>query len=302
VAAAGLAALSLGWATQPSLPTKLPEAPKLPERPQLPGKYPMIPGREPTGPSKDDIEVPPREMQLGVVYRTISGKERQVTFTSEALNERINGFTNDVHGYAVRGGDAISADLKAGRWRFKVDSLRTGIAMRDQHLTEPNWLDAAKFPYVEFTFKKVKDIKPVDADAALDTSEPHEPLTKDAKAFTCTLEGELTLHGVTKSVTLPGATITLLPESEETKKLAPGNLMRIRVAYDVLLSDYGVSNDIIAVRKKVAEKISIVTDLVLNQISPAVDEQSLPGKLIPKDLAPDRPKVPEKPELPRPFP
>lgn len=60
-----------------------------------------------------------------------------------------------------------------------VSSINTGEPQRDQHLKSPDFFDAAKYPTITFKSKKVES---------------------DADGFKIT--GDLTMHGVTKTVTL----------------------------------------------------------------------------------------------------
>jgi len=60
-----------------------------------------------------------------------------------------------------------------------VTSVDTGVAQRDNHLKSPDFFDAAKFPSATFVSKSV---------------------TKSGDGYT--VVGDLTLHGVTKPVTL----------------------------------------------------------------------------------------------------
>lgn len=62
----------------------------------------------------------------------------------------------------------------------KTASITTGIGQRDEHLKSPDFFDAAKNPEITFETKGLKKI------------------SKDKYQIT----GDLTLHGVTKSVTL----------------------------------------------------------------------------------------------------
>ncbi|NBV07147.1 MAG: polyisoprenoid-binding protein [Proteobacteria bacterium] len=63
---------------------------------------------------------------------------------------------------------------------IKIDSLVTGLPKFDKHLKSADFFDAEKFPTTKFVSKKIK-------------------VTGKNKAK---IEGELTLHGVTKPVTL----------------------------------------------------------------------------------------------------
>ncbi len=72
-------------------------------------------------------------------------------------------------------------DLTKSQVEFSADvaSIDTGDAKRDEHLKSPEFFDVAKFP--KLTFKSTK-------------------ITKAGKGYK--LKGELTIHGVTKEVTL----------------------------------------------------------------------------------------------------
>ena len=63
---------------------------------------------------------------------------------------------------------------------FPIDKVRTTVAALDEHLQTPDFFDAAKYPIARFVSTKVTA---VGDDAA-------------------TIDGNLTLHGVTKPVTL----------------------------------------------------------------------------------------------------
>jgi polyisoprenoid-binding protein YceI len=73
------------------------------------------------------------------------------------------------------------ADLTKSTVEFSADvvSIETGDAKRDEHLKSPDFFDAAKFPKLTFTSTKI---------------------TKAGKGYK--LKGNLTIHGVSKEVTL----------------------------------------------------------------------------------------------------
>jgi polyisoprenoid-binding protein YceI len=150
-------------------------------------------------------------------------KRDVVTFTSHAPLETIVGTTADVTGFVTVNLDDIKSSAKA---RFEVDlaTLKTGIGMRDGHMRD-NFLETAKFPKAIFELTKVDSIS--------------QNKLEDQKQIQLWLEGNFTVHGVTKAITIP-ATITYFKESEQTKARIDGDLLHVTVAFDLLLSDYSI--------------------------------------------------------------
>lgn len=64
--------------------------------------------------------------------------------------------------------------------KIQVASITTGDEKRDSHLRSPDFFDAAKFPTITFKSKRVKQTGPESGD----------------------IVGDLTMHGVTKEITL----------------------------------------------------------------------------------------------------
>ena len=96
---------------------------------------------------------------------------------------------------------------------FRIDSLVTGVAKLDEHLKSKDFFDAAQFPTASFASTKV------------------EVTGKD----TALVHGNLTLHGVTKPVTL----------NVHLNKMAP-NMMKkqtagFSAAATIKRSDFGIS-------------------------------------------------------------
>lgn len=200
-------------------------------------------------PSGKTLVVPAGQAKRGTVYHAISGRERQVFFTSDAPLEQIKGQSSEVIGYAIAGKGSSEANLVGGEWHLPVESLRTGIPLRDEHLAGGDWLDASSFPDIVFQINDVRSAKLVRKTDAFRT-------------YDVTLAGEFTIHGVTNEVTLPSTTLTFMNESKATRKVADGNLLAIRVEYTVTLSDYGITHPIIG--EKVANEVVIDTSLYLS--------------------------------------
>ncbi len=211
----------------------------------------------PLSAANDPLFIPPQPPEeaatLGVVYRTIVGREAQVTFTSDAPVEDIVGKSNEVAGYAIVGpGEGPPTILKA-EWALPVDSLATGIPLRDEHMVSKEWLDAESFNDIRFKLAALEEV------SAIKQGE-------DFSTWSVTLVGEMTLHGVTRTMRVPDARLSFLKESDRTRSIAPGDLMLLRCDYEVRLSDFGVRH------RDVPDKVSDTIQLSqLLRLSTAID-------------------------------
>jgi polyisoprenoid-binding protein YceI len=109
---------------------------------------------------------------------------------------------------------------KTGGGRITVDlaSLDTGIALRNDHMRSPGWLDTAKHPSAVFEVTSVQ--------------------ARANNQFSVT--GKFTLRGVTKTVTTT-ATVRHMKASPQTEKAGfKGDVLQVRASFPVKLSDYGV--------------------------------------------------------------
>jgi polyisoprenoid-binding protein YceI len=160
-----------------------------------------------------------------------------VTFMLDAPLEVINGLSNKVAGTIIVEGTKVS-----GKLSVPVSSIKTGNETRDEHLQNEKWLDAAKYPDIAVEFKDVA------LPAAL---EPSQPLKVQTKA-------QFTIHGVTREEPVE-VTATLLKESADTKKRAPGDLLRVRAKFQIPLEAYKI-NRTGALILKVAEVADVSVD------------------------------------------
>lgn len=137
-----------------------------------------------------------------------------IAFESRMEVEDILGTTRSVSGN-------VSLD-PSGSGSFlvevPVDSLRTGIDMRDEHLRSEMWLDAARHPKLRFEGTKLRKL--------------------DEKRYEAT--GTFTMHGVAKPLTVT-LDVQKIPSDRATKAgLAPGDWVRVRGEFPVKLSAHGV--------------------------------------------------------------
>lgn len=171
-----------------------------------------------------------------------------IGFHSAAPLEDIHG---QVQGFAGSFKlDANKPESFAGAFTVKVEQMSSGIPLRDEHMRSEGWLNAKKHPEISL---KVESFKQKEAKGGVITGE---------------LVGEITLHGVTKPISIP-TTLNYLVESDKTKKLAPGNLVRIKSSFSVSLKDHGIAVGNAAVGEKVSEQIKLDVSCIASDVPPA---------------------------------
>lgn len=189
--------------------------------------------------------VPTALVGQGIVYHTLAGREAQVTFTSKAPLENIVGKSNAVVGYVVAGPVDSPADLVGAQWLLPVDSLATGLPLRDAHIADHEWLDSQSFPVISFKLTNVEEVTEVKSGDGFST-------------WSLTLVGEMTMHGETKTIRVKNARLSFINASEKTKKIAKGDLCFLKCEYRVRMSDFGIRH------KDVPNKVS--DEIVLRQM------------------------------------
>lgn len=123
----------------------------------------------------------------------------------------IPGFFRDFSG--VVNYDAKDVTRSTVEFTAKTTSIDTGNNGRDNHLRSADFFEVAKFP--ELTFKSTK-------------------IAKKGKSWLVT--GDLTIKGVTKSITFPFNIVGFLPPTERT-----GGRMGIVASTTIKRSEYGIT-------------------------------------------------------------
>jgi polyisoprenoid-binding protein YceI len=150
-----------------------------------------------------------------VVYRV---KHLNTSFAWGRFNDIKGAFTLD------------ESNPVEGRFEFQVkaDSIDTADPKRDQHLKSPDFFNAVQFPAI--TFKS-------------------QSITKSANGYDVT--GDLTLHGVTKPVTLK------VVQTGAGKNMTGTPIAGIETSFNLKRSDFGMSKMIPAVGDDVWVNVSI---------------------------------------------
>lgn len=148
----------------------------------------------------------------GGTYK-VDGGHTQVVFAWDHM-----GFTNNIGTIAEPTGtltlDKANPAASKVSVTFQIAKLRTGVSALDEHLMKADFFDAAKFPTATFVSTSVKPDGANGAD----------------------ITGNLTMHGVTKPVTLDalfyGAGIQPMSKKENVGFVATGTIKR---------SDFGMA-------------------------------------------------------------
>lgn len=137
----------------------------------------------------------------------VDGGHTQVVFAWDHM-----GFTNNAGTIAEPTGtltlDKANPANSKVEVTFQIANLRTGVAKLDEHLMKPDFFDAAKFPTATFVSTSVKPEGATGAE----------------------ITGNLTLHGITKPVTLDaefyGAGVQPMSKKENIGFVATGTIKR----------------------------------------------------------------------------
>ncbi|HVE39197.1 MAG TPA: YceI family protein [Planctomycetota bacterium] len=158
---------------------------------------------------------------------------------SETEAETITAKTSVIAG--VLGIDKAKGIGKV-RLAVPVDELQTGIALRDEHLRGPDWFDTAKFKTIEFESTKITK--------------------KDDKNWT--VEGDFTMHGVKKPITVDVVMREIPLELIEKAHWGETPGLGFAAKFRVKLSEFGVKVPQIAIAK-VNDEWNVSIDLVALQ-------------------------------------
>jgi polyisoprenoid-binding protein YceI len=187
----------------------------------------------------------------GKEFKITEDGKNYASFTSEATLETINGRTSKVGGTIV----ADPAKPEASTTEIVIDlpSIDTGISMRNDHFRSAGFMDTEKFPTA--TFKSVSISSPV---KTIDANKPVE----------LKITGDMTIHGVTKRITVP-VRVVWIPESELTKSSrGPGDFVHASTNFAIKLADYGIPVPQ-KLMMKLADTVNISVDVFAKSAAPA---------------------------------
>jgi polyisoprenoid-binding protein YceI len=138
-----------------------------------------------------------------------AGPEVAVTGTVGFIGSKVT--ASHEGAFSTWNGGVVLAEGKVSAFRFEVDvaTLKTDSEKLDGHLKSPDFFDVGQFPKATFVSKSLTEGAPADSKLA---------------GANMTIEGDLTLRGVTKTVRFPavvtvtGATVAAQTEFVISRK------------------------------------------------------------------------------------
>ena len=171
-------------------------------------------------------------------FRIAAGGGSRIQFVSDAPLERITGVSDRLSGELTVDPSAVGG--ARGRVSVPVNSLRTGLDLRDEHLHGSGWLDAASHPEASF------EITAIEGATALVPNQ----------VVRMTIRGRFSIHGVTREISA-SAQVRYVPASDELRAQGvTGDLIRAQASFTVQLPDFNVSVNPV-VRLKVSDTIRV---------------------------------------------
>jgi len=159
-----------------------------------------------------------------------------MTFFVDSLVEPIYGTASGVSGTVSF--DPAAPEQLSGKIVVDTASLKTLNVSMSDHLQSERWLDAAKYPTIEFASTSVKNVKP-----------------QEAGVWTADVVGQFSLHGVSKEMTIPVKVTYLQGGQEKRMQGRRGDLVVLRTNFSLNLKDFGIDGR--APVERVGESVEI---------------------------------------------
>src|SRR6266576_162596 len=144
-----------------------------------------------------------------------------VVFKTDAPLESINGTATGISGMVMFDPDDPAA--VKGKIIVQASSLHLGNPMQKEHLHSDKWLDVAKYPEIAFEVESAKNVK------------------TQGNVTNADVTGKFSLHGVTKTITVP---VKLSFLKDQLKARIPGkdgDLLVIRASFKIKRSDFAIN-------------------------------------------------------------
>ena len=147
-------------------------------------------------------------------------KVNNVVFLMDAPLESISGTAVGISGTVSF--DPAKPASTTGKIVLATSSMHVDNPVMKKHMLDEGWMHVSKFPTIEFVAGEMTNIK------------------TNGTNITGTIEGKLTVKGVTKKVSVP-VRLTYLKGMLIKRNRVPGDLLVLRSDFTIKRSDYGIN-------------------------------------------------------------
>ena len=147
-------------------------------------------------------------------------KVNNVVFLMDAPLESISGTAVGISGSVSF--DPAKPASTTGKIVLATSSMHVDNPVMKKHMLDEGWMHVSKFPTIEFVAGEMTNIK------------------TNGTNITGTIEGKLTVKGVTKKVSVP-VRLTYLKGMLIKRNRVPGDLLVLRSDFTIKRSDYGIN-------------------------------------------------------------
>jgi polyisoprenoid-binding protein YceI len=144
-----------------------------------------------------------------------------VVFKTDAPLESINGTATGISGNTTF--DPAAPGGIKGKIAVEAASLEVPNPMMKQHLQGDKWLDIANHPQITFEVLSTDNVKTT------------------GNVTTADVTGNMTLHGVSKKITVPVKMTYLKDRLKDRFPKLEGDLLVLRSSFTVKRSDFGIN-------------------------------------------------------------
>lgn len=177
----------------------------------------------------------------------------QMIFISKAPSEDFIG-TAEVSTAVIRFDPSNISKTIEGKFSVEVKSMTTGLKIRDSDMLGKDWLDADTYPAINFTVRKLEQLKSIDLNRIKGIA-----------------TGNFTLHGVTKSISMP--VIIRYMEHRIIHKNVLCDLLIVNANFSIKYSDYGVKGSADFVGSAFMENVNIEVNIYCSNGADAVQSE-----------------------------
>lgn len=160
-------------------------------------------------------------------------------FKLDAPLEAINGTANGISGTVTY--DPENPATLSGKIVVEAKTLTVPNPMMNGHLHGNQWLDVAKFPEITFEAAKVANVK------------------RDGPSASAEVTGKMTIHGVTRELTIPVKLNYLKGKLGDRVPNQQGDLLVMRAHFTIKRADFDINPG--APADKVANEIELTLSL-----------------------------------------